>query len=435
MSSDDEEDERIFEVTGWLEQQTPVYRTNRKLFCSVTDTNFQCFQDELMKNHYETIPLSRIKDVCVLVSRARPGFVVNYTNDNEKAVVSTFFTKSKHEAQKWICALSLEPFKHKLNLSHFNIISRIGSGSYGTVYLAQNKLDGEYYALKCIDKMRISNDARKQMYVQSERNTLMRAQHNFIIRLYHAFQTPANLFFVLEFGEGGDLRYHLNNKNSYFTEYQIKLYLAEIALGLIALHNIGIVYRDLKPENILLKSNGHIKLADFGTCRQIQKDSPRCSFCGTSEYVAPEVLAKQPYTIAVDWWSYGILAFELFCGRVPFQSGSAPMLFRKIQNDPIRWREAVDAKTKAFITELLEKNPAKRLGTGGPDEVLNHPFFEDMDWDKVRNLEYQPDFIPEYDQSTPTINFPCSSEADEDLNGQDHGRIECFSYQDDLSKI
>ena len=435
MKSDDDEEERIFEVTGWLEQQTPLHRTNRKLFCRVTDTNFQCFQDDLMKNHYETIPLSKIKNVCVLVSKARPGFVVDYIDEDEKPIISTFFTPSKHEAQKWVCALSLEPFTHKLNLSHFKIISRIGCGGYGTVYLAQNRLDGEYYALKCIDKMRISNDDRKKMYVQSERNTLMRAHHNFIIRLYHAFQTPANLFFVLEFAEGGDLRYHLNNQNSFFTDYQIKLYLAEIALGLIALHNIGIVYRDLKPENILLKSNGHIKLADFGTCRQIQKESPRCSICGTSEYIAPEVLDKQPYTIAVDWWSYGILAFELFCGRVPFKSDSPSILFRKIQKEPIRWREAVNETTKQFITQLLEKNPAKRLGTGGSEEVLNHPFFENIEWDKVRNLEYQPDFIPEYDKNTPTMNFPLASEANEDLNGQDRGRIEFFSYQDDLSKI
>ncbi|EAX89932.1 AGC family protein kinase [Trichomonas vaginalis G3] len=410
----------IFAIEGVLMQKTNVFRSDRKLYGIVTEKVFSTFTDEKYQRLYKEISLDDIKSVSLL-NGCRPGFTITLEDSDEEL---SYFCQSKHQAQKWVCALELKPFSNNLDLSDFEFIKEIGKGGSATVYVARNRITNELVAIKCIDKANISSDKRKE-HIQSERNTLMRARHPFIIRLYNAFQTNTHLFFVLEFAHGGDLQFQL--ERNCFSEYQKKLYLAEIALAVKSLHSIGIIYRDLKPENILLDAKGHIKLADFGTAREVRPDCSCTSFCGTAEFLAPEVIqGKENQSFAIDWWSFGVVAYMFFVGSCPFTSPLRTRLFESIVHKPLRFPpKSVDPVTQDFISKLLEKNPAKRLGSPGYD-IFKHPFWGEINWEMVLKCEYAPDFVPISDEEDPGVNF----ESDESTV-----EVDCFESSNDFDRI
>jgi serine/threonine protein kinase len=199
---------------------------------------------------------------------------------------------------------------------------------------------------------------------------------------------------VLEFVSGGDLRQHLESDVE-FSRFQIQLYLAEIVIALRTLHKLDIIYRDLKPDNILIDCNGHIKLADFGLSRQIDKEESEnhYSLCGTHEYIPPEMLREEPQTFCVDWWALGILAFRLLVGYLPFRHRSPRGLFELILHSEVRIPNSLDEPAASLIRKLLVKNPAMRLGSIGTD-ITAHPFFAGLCWHKVAKMEYDPPFKP-----------------------------------------
>lgn len=421
-----QEDEPIFAIKGLLLQKTTLFRTDRKLYGIITDKDFRLYQNENYQVVHKIISLVDIKNVCES-SGNRPGFTLSLENTNEEI---TFYCQSKHQAQKWICALQLKPVDANVDITDFEIIKEIGRGGSAIVYAARNRLTDEIVAIKTIDKANVCSDKRKE-HVQAERNTLMRARHPFIIRLYNAFQNNTHLFFVLEFAHGGDLRFQMDR--NCFSPYQKKLYLAEIALAIKSLHKMGIIYRDLKPENILLDQKGHIKLADFGTARQIDPNCSCTSFCGTAEYLAPEIIQGNPnQTFAIDWWSFGVLAYIFYTNNLPFNSPLRTKLFDLIVHRPPRFPgKMLDPVTQDFISKLLEKNPAKRLGSPGFD-VFSHPFWGDIEWDKVLSCEYPPQFVPTVDSEDPGFNFE-SEESGVDIDSFDSSneifdRIDGFSF-------
>ncbi|VDP11444.1 unnamed protein product [Soboliphyme baturini] len=207
----------------------------------------------------------------------------------------------------------------KADPSQFELLKVLGQGSFGKVFLVRKiigKDAGVLYAMKVLKKATLK--VRDRLRTKMERNILAQINHPFIVKLHYAFQTEGKLYLILDFLRGGDLFTRLS-KEVMFTEEDVKFYLAELALALDHLHSLGIIYRDLKPENILLDEEGHIALTDFGLCKEALIDQKAYSFCGTVEYMAPEIINRRGHSTAADWWSFGVLMFEMLTGVLPFQ--------------------------------------------------------------------------------------------------------------------
>ena len=318
-----------------------------------------------------------------------------------------------------------------MSINDFIIKKKIGCGCSGEVLLAENKQTSQHYALKSIPKNNVMKSSRL-MRAMAERNILMSASHPFITKLISTFQTKDHLFLVLEFVPGGNLAYHLD-RHVMFDEEIIRLYLAEIATALSYLHNMGIVFRDLKPENILVGEDGHLKLTDFGHAKYLMNrnyykslskmsklgqgnvssmkfNSMRRSgsLCGTYEFLAPEMIDQKGYNFAVDWWAYGILAYRLICGTLPFKNMNLERLFTMITEAPLKFYDPISPDECNFIERLLEKDPHKRLGCNseiGEKEIFDHPYFKNINWEMVYKKQYNPSFIPESTEFNLVANF------------------------------
>lgn len=276
----------------------------------------------------------------------------------------------------------------------FELLTVIGKGSFGKVMQVRKKDDSKIYAMKVLRKEAII--ARKQVaHTRAEKTILQKIQHPFIVRLHYAFQTKDKLYMILDYVNGGELFYHLK-KEGRFPENRVKFYAAEIVSAMAHLHSLGIVYRDLKPENILLDSDGHITITDFGLSKEINIQEGTHTFCGTPEYLAPEVLKGLGHGVAVDWWSLGTLIYEMLTGLPPFYSQNINIMYQKILNGELRFPTYVSAEARSLLEGLLTRDVEKRLGSGtdGGKAVKAHPFFKDLDWDKLDRREITPPFKP-----------------------------------------
>lgn len=196
-----------------------------------------------------------------------------------------------------------------------------------------------------------------------ERNILVDVEHPFIVKLHYAFQTAGKLYLILDFLRGGDLFSRLS-KEVMFTEEDVKFYLAELALALNHLHSLGIIYRDLKPENILLDSDGHIALTDFGLSKQPLQEGKAYSFCGTVEYMAPEVVNRKGHTFAADWWSFGVLMYEMLTGNLPFHGTTRKDTMTQILKAKLGMPGNLSPEAQSLLRALFKRNPQNRLGAG-----------------------------------------------------------------------
>ncbi|KAK1332063.1 hypothetical protein QTO34_007748 [Cnephaeus nilssonii] len=267
------------------------------------------------------------------------------------------------------------------------------------VLLAKRKLDGKFYAVKVLQKKIVLN-RREQKHIMAERNVLLKnVKHPFLVGLHYSFQTTEKLYFVLDFVNGGELFFHLQRERS-FPEHRARFYAAEIASALGYLHSIKIVYRDLKPENILLDSVGHVVLTDFGLCKEgIAISDTTTTFCGTPEYLAPEVIRKQPYDNTVDWWCLGAVLYEMLYGLPPFYCRDVAEMYDNILHKPLNLRPGVSLTAWSILEELLEKDRQNRLGAKEDFlEIQNHPFFESLSWTDLVQKKIPPPFNPNVDQ-------------------------------------
>jgi len=292
--------------------------------------------------------------------------------------------------------------KNKVSLDDFYLLKVIGKGSFGKVMLAKHKKNGKVFAVKVISK-RAVKQRDEVKHIMAERNVLMNnSKHPFLVGLRYSFQTAEKLYFVLDYVNGGELFFHLQ-KEKRFSEPRARFYTAEIVLAIEYLHSLDIIYRDLKPENILLDAEGHVALTDFGLAKEgIEIGDTTSTFCGTPEYLAPEVLKKQKYGMAVDWWCVGAVLYEMLVGLPPFYSRDCNEMYDRILHDKLRFPPHVSENARSLISELLIRDPEKRIGSKeDAKEIKAHPFFEGIDWQKLYNRDYKPPFNPgvssEYD--------------------------------------
>ena len=278
----------------------------------------------------------------------------------------------------------------------------LGQGSFGEVYLVQEKNSLNYYAMKVLDKKRIEKQNIFK-YAMTERNVLSIINFPFIVKLNYAFQTKEKLFLLLDYCPGGDLSKQLQIQTR-FSEDKAKFYICEIALALGELHKKDIIFRDLKPDNIVIDKEGHAMLTDFGLSREgVNEKHIAKSFCGSIAYLAPEMLSRTGHGKAVDWYLLGVCFYEMLVGIPPYFSNNQEQIFKNIEKSELFIPNFVSKKAQKFLRDLLKKEPMNRLGTKRDvEEIKEHPYMTGVNWDKVLKREYVP---PPIIQKSNYLNF------------------------------
>lgn len=326
---------------------------------------------------------------------------------------------------------------NSLSIDKFDLLKVIGRGSFGKVMQVRKKDTQRIYALKSIRKAHIIS-RMEVIHTLAERTVLAKINNPFIVPLKFSFQSNEKLYFVLDFINGGELFHHLQREGK-FNLNRSRFYISELLIALESLHDLNVIYRDLKPENILLDYQGHIALCDFGLCKLDMKNSEKTNtFCGTPEYLAPELLLNNGYTRSVDWWTLGVLLYEMLTGLPPFYDEDVPTMYNKILTDPLTFPINFDPLAKDLITKLLTRNPEHRLGNNdnGANDIKNHKFFQVIDWKKLVEKKYTPPFKPPVSDAFDTSNFdieftserPADSVVDDYLSGSVQKQFEGWTY-------
>lgn len=297
-------------------------------------------------------------------------------------------------------------------LEDFELLRVIGRGSYAKVLMVELKSTKRIYAMKVIKKeMFVSNENEDIDWIQTEKHVFERASnYPFLVGLHSCFQNESRLFFVIEFVRGGDLMYHMQRKRR-LSEPEAQFYAAEISLALDFLHMRGIIYRDLKLDNVLLDHEGHIKLTDYGMCKEgIKKGEKTSTFCGTPNYISPELLRQEDYDFGVDWWALGVLLYEMLAGKSPFDTPdpSEDALFQAILEKTIRIPRSLSVKAQNVLKAFLKKDPSERLGCDpdkGFQEIKTNEFFRGIDWDQLEKRQVQPPYTPPTESDRDLAHF------------------------------
>ncbi|XP_059224488.1 serine/threonine-protein kinase N isoform X5 [Stomoxys calcitrans] len=295
-----------------------------------------------------------------------------------------------------------------LSMDNFRMLSVLGRGHFGKVILCQLRTNNQYYAIKALKKGDIIARDEVESLLSEKRifEVANAMRHPFLVNLYACFQTEQHVCFVMEYAAGGDLMMHIHT--DVFTEPRAVFYAACVVLGLQYLHENKIIYRDLKLDNLLLDTDGYVKIADFGLCKEGMGFGDRTgTFCGTPEFLAPEVLTETSYTRAVDWWGLGVLIFEMLVGESPFPGDDEEEVFDSIVNDEVRYPRFLSLEAIAIMRRLLRKNPERRLGSSERDaeDVKKQAFFRSIVWDDLLLRKVKPPFVPTIDHLEDVSNF------------------------------
>ncbi|KAK8042372.1 hypothetical protein PG994_012855 [Apiospora phragmitis] len=368
-----------------------------------------------MRNPTAPPSAGRSQDIFIGVVRINPRFDEKHTfvedpkaskKDREKAAAE-FASKEKSLGQSgvdWadvqygtgklkIGVQYVENRAGKLKIEDFDLLKVVGKGSFGKVMQVRKKDTNRIYALKTIRKAHIISRS-EVAHTLAERSVLAQINNPFIVPLKFTFQSPEKLYFVLAFVNGGELFHHLQ-KEQRFDVNRARFYTAELLCALECLHGFNVIYR-------------HIALCDFGLCKLDMKDEDRTNtFCGTPEYLAPELLMGNGYNKTVDWWTLGVLLYEMLTGLPPFYDENTNEMYRKILSEPLHFPgpEVVPPAAKDLLTKLLNRDPEHRLGAGGSAEIKAHPFFHAIDWRKLLQRKYEPTFKPRVTDALDVTNF------------------------------
>eukprot|EP00117_Sycon_ciliatum_P021280 scpid50058/ scgid18701/ Protein kinase C iota type; Atypical protein kinase C-lambda/iota; nPKC-iota len=294
-----------------------------------------------------------------------------------------------------------------ISLADFDIVRVIGRGSYAKVLLVELKSTNRLYAMKTIKKELITDDEDID-WVQTEKHVFEQSSnHPFLVGLHSCFQTASRLFFVIEYVNGGDLMFHMQRSHR-FDEPRARYYSAEIVCALLYLHTAGIIYRDLKLDNVMLSCEGHIKIADFGMCKENIIDGATTStFCGTPDYIAPEIIEEMDYNASVDWWALGVLMYEMLAGQAPFEGDDDDELFNNILHEQVLYPSWISKGAVSILRGFLTRPVHKRLGCtpAGGAAIKSHPFFSAISWERLEKGEIKPPFVPQLKSKADTGNF------------------------------
>ncbi|KAI9474879.1 hypothetical protein BDB00DRAFT_943563 [Zychaea mexicana] len=332
-----------------------------------------------------------------------------------------------------------QPVAKNVGLDDFNFLAVLGKGNFGKVMLAEEKHDRNLYAIKVLKKRFIMDNDEIES-VRSEKRIFQaanRERHPFLIGLHSCFQTESRVYFVMEYVSGGDLMWHIQREP--FSERRAKFYACEVLLALEYFHSQGIIYRDLKLDNILLGLDGHIKIADYGLCKEnMWFGCTTGTFCGTPEFMAPEILLEQKYGRAVDWWAFGVLIYEMLLGQSPFRGEDEDEIFDAILEDEILYPINMSRDSVSICQRLLTRDPARRLGAGRSDavEIKEHPFFRGVNWEDMLNKRVPPPFYPTITSRLDTSNFdeeftrerPALTPISSNLNRVEQQEFQSFPY-------
>uniref|UniRef100_A0AAX7VCY5 Protein kinase C n=1 Tax=Astatotilapia calliptera TaxID=8154 RepID=A0AAX7VCY5_ASTCA len=301
------------------------------------------------------------------------------------------------------------PEAKRMNLHDFVFIKVLGKGSFGKVMLAEMKGTDEVYAVKVLKKDVILQDDDVDCTMTEKRILALARRHPYLTQLFCCFQTKDRLFFVMEYVNGGDLMFQIQRSRK-FDEARSRFYAAEVTSALMFLHRHGVIYRDLKLDNILLDDEGHCKLADFGMCKEgILNGVTTTTFCGTPDYIAPEILQELDYGPSVDWWALGVLMYEMMAGQPPFEADNEDDLFESILHDDVLYPVWLSKEAVSILRAFMTKSPNKRLGcvmAQGLEEAIKlHPFFREIDWTLLEQRKIRPPFKPRIKTKRDVNNF------------------------------
>ena len=389
----------LMTLSGWVKRKGNRQGLWHKRFLTISGNRLTFSKDEKGQIVDQRLELPTTAKATLVETSASPRFTIEVPGTDPILIN----TQRREDAMRWItaihtvCSAQMMP---SMSMEQFSIVAVVGRGFYGKVMLCQKKDSGELYAIKSIQKKRLQETGKSESVI-TERNILMRARHPFIVSLCFAFQTPSKFYLGLEYVPGGEL-FRCRDERGTIEIDDARIYIAEIGLALEFLHSIGIIYRDLKPENVLLDANGHVKLTDFGLSKVIEKAQSTSSFCGTGEYLAPEIVMQMAYSYPVDIWGLGILAYEMIIGQTPFFDENKTKMYSNIVSSEPYFPPEIDPCVSDFIGQLLTKNADERPKFS---ELKSHAFFDGLDWDKIVKKEYQPSFIPPVIDPFKPLNF------------------------------
>ncbi|KAI9323235.1 kinase-like domain-containing protein [Dichotomocladium elegans] len=281
----------------------------------------------------------------------------------------------------------------KLKLSDFHVLHTLGTGSFGRVHLVQSRVNARHYAIKVLKKSEVVR-LKQVAHSNNEKHILESVAHPFLVNMWGTFQDDVNLYMVMDYVPGGEL-FSVLRRAQRFPDHVAKFYAAEVLLAIEYMHSKDVIYRDLKPENLLLDAQGHIKIIDFGFAKYVPDIT--WTLCGTPDYLAPEIIQSKGYGKAADWWSLGVLIFEMLAGYPPFYDDDHLKLYEKILQGRVKWPPYFDPRAKDLLKRLLTSDLSKRFGNlkGGADDIKNHPWFEGVDLTRVLSRQIRPPYIPQ----------------------------------------
>ncbi|KAG0000005.1 camp-dependent protein kinase catalytic subunit [Entomortierella chlamydospora] len=314
--------------------------------------------------------------------------------------------------------ISVKP--RPFQLSDFTFSRTIGTGSCGRVHLVQSVYNSRFYALKVLKKRQIVQSNQVE-HVNEEKRVLERIRHPFLVKTWGTFQDLSSLYIVMDYVVGGEL-FSVLRRMQRFSNSVAKFYACQVLLALEYLHGNDIIYRDLKPENILIDAQGNIKITDFGFAKHLADNETAWTFCGTPDYLAPEVIKSQGYGKAADWWSFGIFIFEMLAGYPPFYDDDLFKMCQKIVDGEMRYPKYFDGLAKDLLKRLLVADLTKRYGNlrDGCFDIRNHGWFEGVDWTMVLRREIAAPFVPDvkWDGDASCFGFYPEEDEDEEGDGQ-----------------